>query len=126
MKRIISLILTLSILTSINLLADFQDPSDSYEKTTVVKLKKLDKGTSVTLTGNIIKKLKNNIYIFKDSTSQVNVKISSKLIKGLTITPEVSVTISGELDKFMRAGIGSSNTIIVDKVEINSACASKE
>jgi len=125
MKRIISLILTLSILTSINLLADFQDPSDSYEKTTVVKLKRLEKGTSVTLTGNIIKKLKNNNYIFKDSTGQINVKISAKLIKKLTITPEIGVTISGELDKFMRAGIGSSNTIIVDKVEINSSGSKK-
>jgi len=121
MKQIISLIITLSILTSINLLADFQDPSESYEKTTVVKLKRLDKGTSVTLTGNIIKKLKNNNYIFKDSTGQINVKIRAKLIKELTITPKAGVTISGELDKFMRAGIGSSNTIIVDKVEINSS-----
>ena len=119
MKRIISLMLTLSIFVCTNLVADFQAANDLNEAVTVDEAKGLEKETDVILTGNIIKKIGEQSYIFKDGTGKINLKISNKNLKGIKITPDTKVTIYGEVSVFMRSGIGRSICVEVNKVQVD-------
>ena len=51
------------------------------------------------LCGNIIERVSDDLYIFKDSSGTVNVDIDHKRWNGQTITPQDLVEIQGEVDK---------------------------
>ena len=99
MKQIILAVLSLTILACSNLLADFQGPIDIKNITTVAEAQKSQEDTKVVLTGNIIKKINDEHYTFKDKTGEINVEIDDDKLQGINITPETSVTIYGEIDK---------------------------
>lgn len=67
--------------------------------TTAANAKKMRDDTWVTLRGNIIERVSDDLYIFKDSSGTVNVDIDHKRWNGQTITPQDVVEIQGEVDK---------------------------
>lgn len=67
--------------------------------TTVEKAKSMRDDAWVTLRGNIVERLSDDTYTFKDSSGTVNVDISYKRWNGLTVTPNDVVEIQGEVDK---------------------------
>jgi len=128
MKQIILAVLSLTVLSCTNLLADFQGPSTTKDVTTVAEAKKALDDTKVVLTGNIIKKIKDEYYTFKDKTGEIIVEIDDDNIRGITITPETDVTIYGEVDKengVLDSGLAGSVDIEVDRVQINTATTPK-
>ena len=50
----------------------------------------------VILRGNIMSQIADEEYIFADSTGEITVEIDDKLFKGITVSPEDLVEISGE------------------------------
>lgn len=68
-------------------------------KTTVKQAKTFSDDTWVTLTGKIEQRIGGEHYIFRDTTDSVNVDIDHKRWNGLTVTPQDTVEIQGEVDK---------------------------
>ncbi|MEX3018188.1 YgiW/YdeI family stress tolerance OB fold protein [Kluyvera sp. STS39-E] len=67
--------------------------------TTSANAKSMRDDTWVTLRGNIIERISDDLYIFKDASGTVNVDIDHKRWNGQTITPQDVVEIQGEVDK---------------------------
>ncbi len=67
--------------------------------TTVANAKSLRDDTWVTLRGNIVERISDDLYTFKDSSGTVNVEIDHKRWNGVTVTPSDLVEIRGEVDK---------------------------
>jgi len=66
---------------------------------TVESAKSLRDDTWVTLRGNIVERISDDLYLFKDGTGTINVDIDDKRWNGLTVTPQDTVEIQGEVDK---------------------------
>ncbi|WP_032940772.1 YgiW/YdeI family stress tolerance OB fold protein [Citrobacter youngae] len=75
----------------------FVGPNGS--STTVASAKSLRDDTWVTLRGNIVERISDDLYVFKDATGTVNVDIDHKRWNGVTVTPQDVVEIQGEVDK---------------------------
>lgn len=67
--------------------------------TTTANAKSMRDDTWVTLRGNIIERVSDDLYIFKDASGTVNVDIDHKRWNGLVVTPQDLVEINGEVDK---------------------------
>lgn len=75
----------------------FVGPNGS--STTVASAKSLRDDAWVTLRGNIVERISDDLYVFKDATGTVNVDIDHKRWNGVTVTPQDVVEIQGEVDK---------------------------
>ncbi|SEK20680.1 TIGR00156 family protein [Kosakonia sacchari] len=75
----------------------FTGPDSS--KATVESAKSLRDDAWVTLRGNIVERLSDNTYLFKDATGTINIEISHKRWNGVTVGPQDAVEIQGEVDK---------------------------
>ncbi|EPJ7088222.1 YgiW/YdeI family stress tolerance OB fold protein [Citrobacter amalonaticus] len=75
----------------------FQGPNGS--STTVESAKSLRDDTWVTLRGNIVERISDDLYLFKDATGTINVDIDHKRWNGVTVTPQDTVEIQGEVEK---------------------------
>ncbi|HAD4481819.1 TPA_asm: YgiW/YdeI family stress tolerance OB fold protein [Salmonella enterica subsp. enterica serovar Typhi str. CT18] len=75
----------------------FVGPNGS--STTVESAKSLRDDAWVTLRGNIVGRISDDLYVFKDATGTINVDIDHKRWNGLTVTPQDTVEIQGEVDK---------------------------
>ena len=67
--------------------------------TTAESAKSLRDDTWVTLRGNIVERIADDLYLFKDASGTINVDIDSKRWNGVTVTPQDIVEIRGEVDK---------------------------
>lgn len=67
--------------------------------TTVENAKSLRDDTWVTLRGKIVQRISDDLYKFQDASGTVNVDIDHKRWNGLTVTPQDTVEIQGEVDK---------------------------
>ncbi len=76
---------------------DAQGPNGSV--TTVESAKSLRDDTWVTLRGNIVERISDDLYVFKDASGTINVDIDHKRWNGVTVTPKDTVEIQGEVDK---------------------------
>lgn len=95
MKKILILIAVTLSLTS--MYAQFQGPGNQVN--TVAITKNASDDTWVTLTGKIIKQVDHKKYIFQDSTGEITVEIKDRIWNGLTVNPDITVKITGEVDK---------------------------
>lgn len=68
-------------------------------KATVESAKTLRDDAWVTLRGNIVERVSDHTYLFKDSTGSINIDINHKRWNGLTVGPQDVVEIQGEVDK---------------------------
>lgn len=86
-----------ALLASASALAQFQGPS-AGEATTVELAKAARDDSIVTLTGNIVTRISDDDYMFRDSTGEVSVEIDHHVWRGQEVTPETKLRISGEVD----------------------------
>lgn len=75
----------------------FVGPNGS--NTTVESAKSMRDDAWVTLRGNIVERISDDLYLFKDATGTVNVDIDHKRWNGVTVGPQDTVEIQGEVDK---------------------------
>lgn len=103
MSKIIAVLaLTLTFALSGNAIAKkagggFQGPG--IEGTTVAEALKMNDDTAVVLVGKIERSLGNEKYLFKDNTGTIVVDIDDDDWNGVTVTPENTVELHGEVDK---------------------------
>ncbi len=67
--------------------------------TTVESAKSMRDDAWVTLRGNIVERLSDDVYTFKDASGTINVDIDHKRWNGVTVGPQDLVEIQGEVDK---------------------------
>lgn len=67
--------------------------------TTAAKVKDLKDNSWVKLRGNIVQRLSDDRYVFRDESGSVNVEIDNKRWNGLNVTPQDRVEIQGKVDK---------------------------
>lgn len=75
----------------------FTGPSGTV--TTVANAKSLRDDTWVTLRGKIVERVSDDLYKFQDASGMVNVDIDHKRWNGVTVGPQDTVEIQGEVDK---------------------------
>lgn len=78
----------------------FQGPT--INAMTVKEVKKLRDDTPVVLVGKIERSLGAEKYLFTDATGSITVEIDNEDWFGITVTPEDTVVIYGEVDKGFR------------------------
>ena len=71
----------------------------SGEVTTVANAKSLRDDTWVTLRGKITERISDDLYKFQDASGVINVDIDHKRWNGVTVGPQDTVEIQGEVDK---------------------------
>lgn len=72
---------------------------DTDMQATVEQAKNLNDEAYVTMKGNIVKKIGNEKYLFKDNTGTIEIEIDDDDWNGLVVAPEDVVIIEGEVDK---------------------------
>lgn len=75
----------------------FTGPSGAV--TTVTNVKSLRDDTWVTLRGKITERVSDDLYKFQDATGVINIDIDHKCWNGVTVGPQDTVEIQGEVDK---------------------------
>ncbi|WAL53543.1 YgiW/YdeI family stress tolerance OB fold protein [Klebsiella variicola subsp. tropica] len=75
----------------------FTGPSGAV--TTVANAKSLRDDTWVTLRGKITERISDDLYKFQDASGVINVDIDHKRWNGVTVGPQATVEIQGEVDK---------------------------
>lgn len=68
-------------------------------QTTVAQAKALPDDTYVTLTGKLVSRVDDEIYIFRDKSGEIRVDIDEKHFNGLEVGPQDTVRITGEIDR---------------------------
>lgn len=84
-------------------IAQFTGPSVQGSQATVSSAQSASIGSYVTLEGNIVSHLREDYYLFRDSTGEMRVEISSGRFGGQQIGASNTVRIMGEVDQ-SRAG----------------------
>ncbi|MDR2367567.1 MAG: YgiW/YdeI family stress tolerance OB fold protein [Deltaproteobacteria bacterium] len=69
------------------------------ETTSVAEALRQKDDTQVILTGQIVRHLGKDNYLFKDSSGEITIDIDDTVWKGLNVTPNDTVEIRGEIDK---------------------------
>ncbi|MEA5438992.1 YgiW/YdeI family stress tolerance OB fold protein [Klebsiella variicola] len=87
----------------------FTGPSGAV--TTVANAKSLRDDTWVTLRGKITERISDDLYKFQDASGVINVDIDHKRWNGVTVGPQDTVEIQGEVDK-------DWNTVEIDVKQI--------
>lgn len=103
-KMILALLISLSVLATAQAQTGggFVGPGANANGATTVKdALKLRDDSWVVLQGRIVASLGDEKYTFQDDTGSVMVEIDDDDWRGITVTPETTIEISGELDKEM-------------------------
>ena len=82
---------------------------------TVSQISNLRDDTNVMMQGRIINSLGDEKYTFMDDTGTITVEIDDDDWNGITITPETTVQIYGEVDR----GLFKKTKIEVDSINVN-------
>lgn len=78
----------------------FRGPGVDREQTVTVKqAADMADDTRVVLTGNIVRSLGDEKYIFNDATGEIKIKIDRKVWQGVSVEESDPVEISGKVDK---------------------------
>ena len=100
-KTIASLFTVLALSTSA--FAGFNGPGATSRVVTVKSISDMRDDTKVILEGYLVKQLREEHYIFKDDTGEIEVEIDYEDFRGANITPKIKVRIVGEVDKDWKA-----------------------
>jgi len=72
---------------------------NNYKKTSVAEALKMNDDERVTIQGNIVSKISNDKYTFKDSTGTMTVDIDNDKWSGIASNTKETLEISGEIEK---------------------------
>jgi uncharacterized protein (TIGR00156 family) len=95
MKR---LLIGTTLLLSLTANAEFIGEGGTTEVTTIKNAIELRDDSRVIVEGHIVKQLKNELYLFKDATGEVEMEIDDVDFRNIKITAEDKVRITAEVD----------------------------
>lgn len=100
MKKYLALFMFLAVSTSIvsaEMHEGFRD--SSTKKTTISEAMKMNDDSYVTIKGNLVKKLSEDKYTFKDSTGTITVEIDKDKWAGVSADTKDILELTGEIEK---------------------------
>ncbi|CAH0991596.1 Protein YgiW [Sinobacterium norvegicum] len=100
-------------LISLSANAQFEGPSDQV-LISVKQIEQLSDDTDVVLEGRLVKKLKNENYLFEDQSGSITVEIDDEDFKGMKVTPDNVVRIEGEVE----TSLTKPTTVEVDRITV--------
>lgn len=114
-RHILFITVGLFFFSTLTLWAQFQDPRHTGI-TTVSAAQEADDDSWVSLTGNILRQLGEERYLFQDSTGTIIVEIDHEDWRNVPVNPETTVRICGEVDRDWL-----TKEIDVERVEVMTA-----
>ena len=110
MKRLLVLLM---IMTALPANAAFV--ADTPQKTTpVASVLKMKDDSFVSIQGKIIKQIGDEKYLFTDGKTQIVVEIDDELLLNITVTPQNTILLTGEVDKdFKSVKVDASSIKII-------------
>ncbi|HSF10054.1 MAG TPA: NirD/YgiW/YdeI family stress tolerance protein [Nitrospirales bacterium] len=114
-RHILFITVGLFFFSTLTLWAQFQDPRHTGI-TTVSAAQEADDDSWVSLTGNILRQLGEERYLFQDSTGTIIVEIDHEDWRNALVNPETTVRICGEVDRDWL-----TKEIDVERVEVMTA-----
>lgn len=81
---------------------------------TVQAAKSMRDDANVTLTGNIVRRIGGDKYIFRDGTGEITIEIDDEDFRGQSVTPQNTVRIYGEVEK----EFGRGTEIDVNRLDV--------
>ena len=110
MKKIAATFLVLFLV--VNAYAGFEGPGASQKNTPVKAVDRLADDSKIVLVGHLLKKLGDERYLFQDDTGMIEVEIDDEDFRGVKVTPQDKIRITGEVDRD-----GRQVTVEVDYLE---------
>lgn len=98
-KYLVLSLLTAGLLGASSWVVAQSNMQEQVSMTTVEQIGNMNDEDSVTLQGTLTQDLGNNMYLFSDSTGNINIEIEEDEWNGNSFTPNMVVTITGEVDK---------------------------
>ncbi len=95
MKR---LLISTTLLLSLTANAEFVGEGGTKEVTTIKNAIELNDDSRVIVEGHIVKQLKNELYLFKDKSGEVEMEIDDEDFRNIKISSEDKVRITAEVD----------------------------
>ncbi len=84
---------------AIGAFADFTGPSVAGRVSTVEQARSAPRDSYVTVTGNIVNRLRGDFFTFRDETGEIRVEIDPELWRGRDVGPEMQVRLLAEVDR---------------------------
>ena len=112
-QKIVMLLFVLLTIAATSAFAGFVGPGSNVSLTDVAAIKNMHDDDKVTLEGYIVKELRAEHYIFKDSSGEIEVEIDDEDFPGAKVTPATKIRIRGEVDEDR-----TSKTVDADYVDI--------
>lgn len=113
MKRFTLVLLLAPLFSTAALAAGYTGPGATTQVTTVAAALKASDDTPVVLQGQIVKRLQDERYEFKDASGTINVEIDDEDWPAQAISDSVTVRLTGEVDHDL-----SSREIDVESLEL--------
>lgn len=107
-------LLFLGVLLGLSQTAVGQFVGDANSIQTVIDLKEMKNNAWFTLEGHIVKQVREEKYLFRDQSGEVEVEIDKDKWKGRKVDPETKIRISGKVEK----GWLSSMEVEVKRIEL--------
>lgn len=95
MKR---LLISTTLLLSLTANAEFIGEGGTTEVTTIKNAIELNDDSRVIVEGHIVKQLKNELYLFKDESGEIEMEIDDEDFRNIKISSEDKVRITAEVD----------------------------
>ncbi|ERI53567.1 stress-induced protein YgiW [Pseudomonas sp. EGD-AK9] len=113
MKRTALALLVLPLLSSAAFATGYTGPGATPQVTSVSAALQAADDTQVVLEGQIVKRLQDELYEFKDASGTIQVEIDDEDWPNQTVSETAKVRLTGEVDKDF-----NSREIDVDRVEL--------
>jgi uncharacterized protein (TIGR00156 family) len=113
MKRFTLVLLLAPLFSTAALAAGYTGPGATAQVTSVAAALKARDDTPVLLQGQIVKRLQDELYEFKDASGTINVEIDDEDWPAQAVSDSVTVRLTGEVDHDL-----SSREIDVESLEL--------
>lgn len=99
MNKLLALSLLLSLSTGLAFANTEGFKDNNIKKVTIAEALKMNDDTCVSIQGNIVKKLSDDKYSFRDSSGTITVEIDSDKWKGVSAGTKDNLELTGEIEK---------------------------
>jgi len=113
MKRTALALMVLPLLSTAAFATGYTGPGAAAQVTTVAAALEATDDTHVVLEGQIVKRLQDELYEFKDATGTIQVEIDDEDWPAQKVSENTKVRLTGEVDKDF-----NSHEVDVDRVEL--------
>ena len=111
MKKLSLLLSLFIVMTSFAYASNIGFQDGGASKVSVLDALKMKDDGFVTVQGNIVKRISDDKYTFKDSTGSITVEIDNEKWNGIAVNPTDKLELTGEIEKKLNSTILDVDTV---------------